>query len=115
MGLFKTAAKVVGTVALGATGTASAVLKGVADATGVELASEILEAAKGASFDGIRAMWGSDDAQNRISSAEAKAYDVEDASRRHAANTAYRAAQIAKNSGNREKYEKYMDVYEQNK
>ena len=115
MGIIKTVAKVVGTVALGATGTASTVLKGVADATGVELASEILGAAKDASFNGIRSMWDSDTAQNNISVAEEKSYDVEDASRRSAANTAYRAAQIAKKNGDMEKYEQYMDVYYQNK
>lgn len=115
MGIFKTAAKVVGTVALVATGTTTTILKGAADAAGVELASEILGAAKDASFGGIRAMWDSDGAQNAIDMAEEKSYDAEDAARRNAANTAYRAAQIAKKHGDMEKYEQYMDVYDQNK
>lgn len=112
MGIFKTAAKVVGTVALVATGTTTTILKGAADAAGVELASEILGAAKDASFGGIRAMWDSEGAQNAIDVAEDK---LEDAARRNAANTAYRAAQIAKKHGDMEKYEQYMDVYDQNK
>ena len=37
--------------------------------------------------------------------------NVEDATRRKMADTAYRAAQIAKKNGDEEKYQKYMDKY----
>ena len=58
MGLLKGCLKVVGSAVLTATGTASAILKGCADATGAEGLSDLLGAAKDASFDGIRNMWG---------------------------------------------------------
>lgn len=119
MGLFKTMAKVVGTVALTTTGVASTVLKGVADAAGVEIASDVLGAVKDGSFDGIRSMWDGDEAADRIDVAENLSYDIEygiqDGICKTAAQTAYRAAQLAKKNGDMEKYEYYMDVYNSNK
>ena len=112
MGLLKAAAKVVGTATLLATGTASAVLKTVADTAGVDLGSEVFGAAKDASFNGIRSMWGGDMSENsgkKLSDYEANSEDV---ARRKMAQTAKRAAALAKKNGDMEKYEKYMEQYE---
>ena len=57
MGIIKGIGKVLGTTILGATGVASAVLKGMCDTVGVEIGSELFGAAKDASFSGIRNMW----------------------------------------------------------
>lgn len=115
MGLLKSAAKIVGTVVLTTTGTASAVLKGVSDAIGVELGSELFGAAKDASFSGIRSMWDSDKAHETIAKVERESTSLEDVPRRSMASTAYRAAQVAKQNGDMEKYEHYMEQYERYK
>ena len=112
MGLLKAAAKIVGTATLLATGTASAVLKTVADTAGVDLGSEVFGAAKDASFNGIRSMWGgeiSEDIDEKLSDYEVSS---EDTARRKMAQTAKRAADLAKKNGDMEKYEKYMEQYE---
>lgn len=111
MGIIKGCAKLVGSIVLGTTGIASSVLKGVSDTVGLELGSELFGAVKDASFNGIRNMWDSDDAQEIINQAEEHSYNVEEASRRKMADTAYRAAQIAKKKGDEEIYQKYMDKY----
>lgn len=111
MGLLKTGLKLVGTAALVVTGSASTVLKGVADAAGVEIGSELFDATKNASFDGIRNIWNSDECDEAVDRGEAISMNVEDAARRKMADTAYRAAQIAKKNGDQEKYEKYMEKY----
>ena len=113
MGIIKGCAKVVGSVVLGATGVASTVLKGMFDTVGVELGSEIFGAAKDASFNGIRSMWDSDSAQERIDKAEGKSYTVEESTRKKMADTAYQMAQTAKRNGDMEKYETYMAKYEE--
>ena len=113
MGIIKGCAKLVGTVLLGATGTASTILKGVSDTVGFELGSELFGAAKDASFNGVRSIWDGEDAAERIDRAEEKSYDVEESTRRSMANTAYRMAQTAKRNGDMEKYETYMEKYEQ--
>ena len=59
MGIIKGCLKVVGTAALVVTGSASTILKGVSDAVGIELGSELFGATKDASFNGIRNMWNS--------------------------------------------------------
>lgn len=112
MGLLKTAAKMVGTATLVVTGTASAVLKGVADTAGIEIGSDLFSATKDASFNGIRSMWGgeiSDGANEKLDNYEANS---EEAARRKMAQTAKRAADLAKKNGDMEKYEKYMEQYE---
>lgn len=111
MGIIKGCLKVVATAALTVTGTASTVLKGMSDAAGIELGSEIFGAAKDASFNGIRSMWDSDSAQETIDKAQDASYSVEDAARRKMANTAYQMAQTAKRNGDMEKYESYMQKY----
>ncbi|MBR5479308.1 MAG: hypothetical protein IKU84_03945 [Clostridia bacterium] len=115
MGLIKGCLKLVGTAALTVTGAASTILKGVSDTAGIELGSELFGAVKDASFSGIRNMWDSDEASERIDRAEEKSYAVEDAARHKMAQTAYRAAQIAKRNGDMEKYETYMAKYEEYK
>lgn len=115
MGIIKGCAKVVGSVVLGATGVASTVLKGMFDTAGIELGSEIFGAAKDASFNGIRNMWDSDSAQERIDHAEDISYEVEDSVRRKMADTAYQMAQTAKRNGDMDKYETYMAKYEEYK
>ena len=112
MGILKGVGKVLGTTVLGATGIASSVLKGMFDTVGVELGSEIFGAAKDASFNGIRSMWGgeiSDGANEKLDNYEANS---EEAARRKMAQTAKRAADLAKKNGDMEKYEKYMEQYE---
>lgn len=113
MGIIKGIGKVLGTTVLGATGVASTVLKGMFDTVGVELGSEVFGAAKDASFNGIRKMWDSGTAQERIDKAQDKSYEVEDSVRRSMANTAYQMAQTAKRNGDMEKYETYMAKYEE--
>ena len=115
MGIIKGCLKAVGTVALAATGTASTILKGMSDAMGVELGSELFGAAKDASFDGIRSMWDSEEAQDRINRAQESSYSAEDSVRRQMAQTAYRMAQMAKQKGDMEKYEIYMEKYYENR
>ena len=115
MGIIKGCLKAVGTVALAATGTASTILKGMSDAMGVELGSEIFGAAKDASFDGIRSIWDSEEAQDMINRAQASSYGAEDSVRKQMAQTAYRMAQVAKKNGDMEKYETYMEKYYENR
>ena len=61
MGLIKGILKVGASAVLAATGTASTILKGMSDTVGLELGSEIFGAAKDASFNGIKNMWGSNE------------------------------------------------------
>ena len=97
MGFLKGLAKVVGTTVLGATGVASSVLKGVCDTVGVELGSEIFGAAKDASFNGVRNMWGSDSVDNAVNKVEGVTDTVEGGMHTQAAKAAKQLA---------EKYEK---------
>ena len=109
MGIIKGCLKLAGSAALVVTGTASTVLKGVSDAAGIELGSQLFGATKDASFNGIRAMWDGDAVNDAIDKAES--YDAEGAARRKMADTAYRMAQTAKRNGDMEKYETYMEKY----
>lgn len=112
MGLIKGILKVGASAILVATGTASTVLKGVSDAVGIEIGSEIFGAAKEASFNGIRGMWDNDSLQTVVDQAEELSDGTGDAMRRQMAATARRAAQIARQNGDMEKYEYYMEQYE---
>ena len=60
MGLIKGILKVGASAVLVATGTASTILKGMSDTVGLEIGSDIFGAAKDASFNGIRNMWGAE-------------------------------------------------------
>lgn len=108
MGIIKGIGKALGTTVLGATGVASTVLKGMFDTVGVEIGSEVFEAAKNASFNGIRKIWDDEESQEVIDKAENASYGVEDTARRKMADTAYRMAQTAKQNGDMEKHETYM-------
>ena len=87
-------------------------LKTVADTAGVEIGSEILGAAKDASFNGIRSMWGGDMSEGASEKLDNYEVNSEDAARRKMAQTAKRAADLAKKNGDMEKHEKYMEQYE---
>lgn len=115
MGIIKGCFKVIGTAALVVTGTASTVLKGCSDAVGLELGSELFGATKDASFNGIRRIWDNDTCDEIVSEGEEKAGQVEDTFHCQMASTAYRAAQLAKEKGDMEKYDQYMDKYYQYK
>ena len=111
MGILKTIGKTLGTAALITTGTASAILKGVSDTVGFEIGSEVLGAAKDASFNGVRSIW-SDKNLECIDKMDDLDSKVGDATRKQMARTAKQAAEIARKNGDEEKYEHYMNQYE---
>ena len=112
MGLIKGILKVGASAVLTVTGTASGILKGMSDATGLELGSEIFGAAKDASFNGIRSMWTD---ENCDTIADNMDESSENFGRNKMAETAKRAAEIAKKNGDEEKYEYYMEKYNEYK
>ena len=103
MGIIKRCLKVVGTAALVVTGSASTILKGISDAVGIELGSELFGATKDASFNGIRNMWDSESVDKVVGKGEATADRAESFTRSQMADTAYRAAQTAKRLADKEK------------
>ena len=112
MGLIKGVFKVIGSTVLTVTGTASGILKGVSDANGFELGSDIFGAAKDASFGGIKSMWtgeSSDKFSDKMDTA------AEKFGQNKMADTAKRAAEIAKKNGDMEKYDHYMEKYNEYK
>ena len=109
MGLIQGCLKVVGTVALTTTGVASKVLSETSNVMGFDLGCELFEATKEASFNGIRNMWDSGSVSNTFDSVE-KSVDTFDG-RKKMAETAKRAADMAKKKGNIELYEKYFYMY----
>ncbi len=111
MGVFKFIGKTLGTVTLTTTGVASSVLKGLSDTVGFELGSEILGAAKDASFNGIRSIWSDKDLEciNKMENLDCK---VGNSTRSQMARTAKQAAEIAKKNGDMDKYQYYMNQYE---
>ena len=115
MGLLKFIGKTIGTATLVVTGTASTVLKGVSDAVGFEIGSELLGSAKDASFNGIRTMWSDKDIENGISKSDKLEDNIRSGTQSQMARTAKQAADIAKKNGDMEKYEYYMEQYERYK
>lgn len=111
MGILKTIGKTLGTAALITTGTASAILKGVSDTVGFEIGSEVLGAAKDASFNGVRSIWNDKDLEC-MDKMDDLDFKVGDATRKQMARTAKQAAEIARKNGDEEKYEHYMNQYE---
>ena len=111
MGIIKGCLKVVGTAALVVTGSASTILKGVSDAVGIELGSELFGATKDASFNGIRNMWNSESVDKDVDKGEATADRTENFTRSQMADTAYQAAQTAKRLADTEKDTKKKAVY----
>lgn len=113
MGLLKFVGKTIGTATLVVTGTASTVLKGVSDAVGFELGSEILGSAKDASFNGIRSMWSDKDIEKGISKADNLENGIRNNTYYEKARTARQCAEIQRKNGNIEKAEEYMEKYYQ--
>ncbi len=111
MSVLKFIGKTLGTATLLTTGTASAVLKGLTDTVGFDIGSDILEAAKEASFDGVRSMW-EDKELHFVDKLNELDGDVGDATRSQMARTAREAAEVARKNGDMDKYEMYMDQYE---
>ena len=112
MGIIKAIGKTIGTATLVVTGTASTVLKGVSDAVGFEVGSELLGYAKDASFNGIRSMWSDKDIEDSISMSDKVEDTIRNSTQSQMARTAKQAAEIAKKNGDMEKYEYYMEQYE---
>ena len=115
MGLLKFVGKTIGTATLVVTGTASTILKGVSDVVGFEIGSEILGAAKDASFNGVRSMWSDKDVENGISKFDKLEDTVRNGTQNQMARTAKQAADLAKKNGNAKEYEYYMEQYERYK
>lgn len=115
MRIIKFIGKTIGTATLVVTGTTSAILKGVSDATGFEIGSELMGSAKDASFNGIRSMWSNKDLEKTISQSDRIEDSVRNETRSQMARTARMAADLAKKNGDMEKYEHYMDQYERYK
>lgn len=112
MGIIKGIGKVLGTAVLGATGVASTVLKGVFDTAGVELGSEVFGAAKDASFNGIRNMWGSESSEEEyVTEEEAEVAELAEEKRKLKVQ-ALRCKDMAKKATNEEMRQKFMDRYE---
>lgn len=61
MGILEGCAKLVGSVALGATGVASSVLRACASAAGMDEVADVIGTIQDKSFDTIQDMWTSDD------------------------------------------------------
>ncbi len=119
MGLLKIVGKTIGTATLVVTGTTSTILKGVSDAVGFEIGSELLGSAKDASFNGIRSMWSSKDLEKDIaksnkleSGTQAAIHNNAAQTAKKMAETAKRAADIARKNNDDEKYEACMLKYE---
>ena len=111
MGILKAIGKTLGTAVMVTTGTASAVLKGISDTVGFELGSEVLGAAKDASFNGVRSLWSDRDLEC-MDKMDDLDFKVGDTTRKRMAQTAKQAADIAKKNGDEERYEYYMSQYE---
>ena len=115
MGILKTVAKVAGSAVLVTTGTASGILKTISDTAGIEIVSDVLDAAKNASFDGVKSMWSDNYSESRDEKIDDMSRSSEEVTRRKMADTAYKMAQTAKKNGDMEKYESYMEKYYQYK
>ena len=61
MGILKGCAKLVGSVALGATGVASSVLRACASAAGMDEVADVIGTIQDKSFDTVQDMWTPDD------------------------------------------------------
>lgn len=119
MGILKFTAKAVGTAALLATGTASAVLKTAADIVGMDFGSDLFDAAKNSSFEGIRSIWGDgmSETGDKLLNHYERGSDVisqaaSEGTRQKLSQTARDAAEMAKEHGDMEKYEQFMEQSE---
>lgn len=113
MGIIKGIGKVLGTTVLGATGVASTVLKGMFDTVGVEIGSEIFGAAKDASFNGIRNMWGAEPPEEEEYATEEEAEAAAIAKEKHNLKVqALRCKDMAQKATSEDMRQKFMDRYE---
>ena len=114
MGLIKGILKVGASAILTVTGTASAVLNGMCETAGVELGAEIFGAAKEASFNGIKSMWGVEPAQEDEYMSEEKAENeaLREEKRKLKAQ-ALRCKEMAQKAATEELRQKFMDRYEE--
>lgn len=113
MGIIKGIGKVLGTTVLGATGVASTVLKGMFDTAGVEIGSEIFGAAKEASFNGIRNIWGVEPPVEEEYATEEEAEAAAIAKEKHNLKVqALRCKDMAQKATSEEMRQKFMDRYE---
>ncbi len=114
MGFLKGCLKVVGTVGLGAAGAASKVLEEISSAAGIELGEELFGTVKEASKNGIRSMWddGSETSDKVFEAIDKGDDSTRGTGRKMMANTAKKAAEVARRNGDMEKYEHYMQQYE---
>lgn len=119
MGILKFTAKAVGTAALLATGTASAVLKTAADIVGMDTGADLFEAAKNSSFEGIRSIWGDSMSEtgDKILNHYERGSDIvsqsfTEGAHQELARTAKRTAEVAKEHGDMEKYEQLTELSE---
>ena len=115
MGILKFIGKTIGTATLVVTGTASTVLKGVSDVVGFEIGSELLGAAKDASFNGVRSMWSDKDIESTIEKSDKLEDGIRSGTQSQIARTAKQMADLAKQHGDMEKYEYYIEQYERYK
>ena len=113
MGIIKGCAKVLGSAVLGVTGVASTVLKGMFDTAGIEVGSEIFGAAKDASFNGIRNMWGAEPPaeEEYATEEEAEAAAVKEEIRKLKVQ-ALRCKDMAQKATDDNVRQKFMDRYE---
>ena len=113
MGIIKGIGKVLGTTVLGATGVASTVLKGIFDTAGVEIGSEIFGAAKDASFNGIRSIWGAEppEADVYLSEEEERVAGITEEIRKLKAQ-ALRCKDMAQKSSDENARQNFMARYE---
>ncbi len=114
MGFIKGCLKLVGSAALVVTGTASTVLKGMADTVGIEVGSEIFGATKDASFNGIKSMWGIESSADEeyLTEEEAENAAISEEKRKLKAQ-ALRCKDLAKKATDENMRRKFMDRYEE--
>lgn len=114
MGLLKIAAKVAGSAALLATGTASSVLEQVAEMSGNDTIAGYANMGKEKSLEAIKSMWESSDTSedsDDISEEDAQRAQLQKEISRYRSEISNlkRYSSAAKNAGNDEKYAYYMD------
>ena len=113
MGLLKFVGKTIGTATLVVTGTASAVVRKVANMADNSELESIFGRAQDASFNKIKDMWTTDERKddkyynNQETKSEERSYNA----KLNAANQYRTMAEAAKKAGNHEKYNLYMDKY----
>ncbi|MBE6610895.1 MAG: hypothetical protein E7632_00265 [Ruminococcaceae bacterium] len=109
MGIVRGIFKVAGTAVLGAAGTAAAILKTAVESTGND--ADLLQSLQDASFKTIGKMWGAEVDDTPKSDEEIRRHQIE--VRRKGMHTAKEMADIARRAGDEDKYNQWMERYEQ--